>query len=270
MSLRRKSVFFTIFFIAQYIVLQVVDLTTLISVDEKIVKALFSSIIFLLGLYWVLGFKIKGIRFITILGYSAFIVFVQSLFLELIVFQDLGRISEKTLSLLILFVFGLSVYFLILTVNILNVSYISKIPLAQAAKAANFIYTLFSAYFSFLLLSRADTLIWYKLIAFTVVIFLLTLNIYWFKKESARQLFGETFSVVLMMITIFLIFIIWPLSVEVSTMFYTIVFYILLGLGLEQRETTSFVMRVEYFVLFVFALLILLKLTSWGINGPMI
>lgn len=270
MTLRSKAIILSILFIFLYLVLQIIDLSKVFSINQEVVKALVVSILFLVGLYWVLGFNIRGIRFITILGYSFYLVFIYSLFLELIVFQNVSRISEKTLSLLILLVFGFSIYFIILTVNILNVSYISRIPLAQAAKAANFLYTLFGAYFSFLLILRAGVEIPFKLIPFVLVVFLLTLNTFWFKKESVKQLFGETIAVVLIMGTLFCIFLIWPLSVEVATMLYIVVFYILLGLGLEERETTSTLMEIEYVVLLVFTIFLLLKLTAWGINGPIV
>ncbi len=270
MKLRSKAIIVSILFIFIYLILQIVDLKEFIGVNQEVIKAAIMSVIFLVGLYWVVGFNINGIRFVTILGYFSYIVFIFSLFLELIVFQNVGRISEKTISLLILFIFGITIYFLILTANILNISYISRIPLAQAAKAANFLFTLFGAYFSFLLILRIATDIQFKLIPFVLVVFLLTLNTFWFKKESFKQLFGETIAVVLFMLTMFVVFLVWPLSVEVAAMFYIIIFYILLGLGLEERETTSTLMGIEYTILLVIAGFILLKLTNWGINGPII
>lgn len=270
MTLRTKAIILTFVFILIYIVLQIVDLGEEVPVNQVLFNALVVSGIFFIGLYWVLAFRVKGIRFITILGYASFLVFVQSLFLELIVFQNIGRISEKTISLIALAFFGLVIYLLILTVNILNVSYVSRIPLAQAAKAANFLYTLFGAYFSFLLLFKIGLGDIVKLIVFILVVSLLTLNILWFKKESFRQLFGETSALVLCMVTLYIALIIWPLQVEVSSMVYTVVFYILLGLGLEERETTSVLMRIEYLILMIIVVFLLLKLVVWGINGPVI
>jgi hypothetical protein len=270
MKLRTRAFVLTLLFIFVFVLLQTIDLSRVTSFNQEVLKALAVSLVFLGGLYWVLHFKVKGIRLITILGYSSYLVFIQSLFLELIVFQNVGRISEKTVSIIILIIFGLLIHFLILTVNILNVSYISNIPLAQAAKAANFLYTLSGAYFSFLLILRSGAGAFWKLIAFTAVVFLLTLNLFWFKKESFRQLIGETVAVVFALVTLFVGFLLWPLPVEVSTMFYMIVFYILLGLGLEERETTSTLMRVEYAALLGIAVFLLLKLAVWGINGPIL
>jgi len=267
MTLRTRAIILSVLFLFVFAILQVIDIGRVVNLNEDIFKALFLSTVFFIGLYWVLAFNIKGIRFVTILGYSSFLIFIQSLFLELIVFQHLGRISEKTISFFVLLLFGLGIYFLILTLNILNVSYLARIPLAQAAKAANFLYTLFGAYFSFLLLLRSGIEEIFKLVFFTCITMLLTLNIFWFKKESQRQLFGETGAVVLMMVTLYLVLLMWPLTVEVGAMFEIVVFYVLLGLGLEERETTSVVMRVEYMVLVFVAALILLKLVSWGING---
>lgn len=270
MTLRAKAIILTLMFLLVYAVLQFVDLGRILTVNQDIVKALTVSVLFFFGLYWVLGFNVKGLRFVTILGYSSFLIFIQSFLLELVVFQHIGRISEKTVSVFVLMLFGLTIYFLILTVNILNVSYVSKIPLAQAAKAANFLYTLFGAYFSFLLLLRSGAGEIFKFFFFNLVVFLLTLNIFWFKKESFRQLFGETGSVLLCMVTLYIVFLLWPLSVEVASMFYIVVFYILLGLGLEERESSSVVMKIEYIFLVIIAVFLLLRLAVWGINGPVI
>jgi hypothetical protein len=267
---RTKVIILTIVTVLIFLLLQVLDLSRVIATNTELFKALIVSAVFLIGLYWAIGFKVQGSRFVTILGYSTYLVFIQSLFLELIVFQNVGRISEKTASFAILVVFAFSIYFLTLTVNILNLSYLSNIPLAKAAKAANFVYTLFGAYFSFLLIFRAGLDTWVRLAVFLFVIILLTFSIFWFKQESKKQLLGETIVVVLTMFTFALIFMIWPFPVEVATMFYTIIFYILIGLGLEERDTTSKVMRAEYIVLIIIAVLLVLKLASWGINGTLI
>jgi len=270
MTLRTKAIILSVVFIGAFVVLSFVDITKVFSINQEITKSIAVSLLFAVGLYWVLGFNFKGIRYITIIGYSAFIVFILSLFFQLIVFQNTQRISAQTFSVFILIVFGLITYFLILTINILNISYISRIPLAQAAKASNFLYTLFTSYFSFLLLLRTGVDEIVKILLFTLVILLLTLNLFWFKKEARRQLIGETLSVVLFMSILFAVLMMWPLPVEVSSMFFTIVFYILLGLGLEDRETTSVLMRIEYAVILLVALFFLLKLSVWGINGPIL
>lgn len=267
MSLRSKALILTIAYTLAFGILQLVEIPITGIEDNSVLAALLLASFFLVGLYWVLDFRIKGIRYVTVLGYASFIVFVFSLFLELIVFQDTERISEKTLSVLILILFGTAIHFLILTMNILNVSYISKIPLAQAAKASNFLYTLFGSYFSFLLVLRSGAHEVIKISILTLTVLLLTLNIMWFKKESRRQLIGETSAVVLLMFTLSLLFSIWPLSAEVLAMFFTVIFYILLNLGLEERETTSLLMRIEYILLFLVAAILLLVYTSWGING---
>ena len=270
MRLKTKAGILTTTIIFVFFILQIIDFGEWFRFNEDITKSFIISALLYFGLYWVLGFKIRGIRFLTILGHSAYIIFIQSLFIELVIFQDVARISEKTFSFLILLIWGLSIYFLFLTANILNVSYISRIPLAQAAKASNFLYNLFSAYFSFLLILRLGIPEVYKLLLFLAVIFILTLNMFWFKKESRTQLFGETFAVVLFMMMLFVIMIMWPIPVELAALLYIVVFYILVSLGLEERETTSFIMRVEYILLLLVSIFLLLKLSVWGINGSII
>lgn len=270
MKIRTKAGILTISLIFLFFILQIVDLGSIVSFNEEITKALIISVYFFFGLFWVFGFNIKGIRFLTILGHSSYIVFIQSLFIELIVFQDVGRISEKTISLVILLLWGVSIYLLILTANILNVSYVSRIPLAQAAKASNFLFNLFAAYFSFLLVLRLGTIEIYKMFLFLGVVFILTLNMFWFKRESRRQLFGETIAVVIFMMMLFLMMMVWPIPVELAALFYIVVFYILVSLGLEERETTSVLMRVEYIILLIISVFLLLRMSIWGINGSIL
>ena len=114
MSLRLKAIVLTTGFLLLYGALQFfVNVSDFLPLNPEIAKALIVSVVFFFGLYWVFNFNIRSERFITILGYSSLIVFIQSLFIELIVFQNIGRISQKTLSLLVLGIFGLSIYFLI-------------------------------------------------------------------------------------------------------------------------------------------------------------
>jgi len=239
-------------------------------INIHILKSSIVAIIYFISINWVLDYKIKGIRFITIAGYSTFLVFIFSLFLELGVFQNIERISQKTISFLILLIFSIGVYFLNLTINILNISYVSRIPLAQAAKATNFIYTLFGGYFSFLVVLRIGGNQLIKIPILTLIVFILTLNIFWFKKESNKQLLGETVTLTVFMLSMFVFMSFWPVKAEVLSMFYILIFYILLNLGLEERETATWLMYLEYLVLIFFFIIYLLKTTVWGINGTFI
>lgn len=270
MQLRTKAVLTTSIFLLVYGVLQFIELPEQIQINQLLVKAVVVALLFFFGLYWVLGFNVKGIRFLTILGNASVLVFIQALFLEVIVFQNVGRISQKTFSLGVLLLFGVALYFLILTVNILNVSFVSDIPLARAAKASNFIYTLLSAYFAFLLILKSGVVLPIQIAIFVFIIFFLTFNTFWFKRESRKQHFWETVAVVVCMIALYSILLLWPLSVEISAMIFTVVYYVLLGLGIEERATTSTLMRVEYLAVLILALFLLLKLANWGINGPIL
>ena len=269
-SLRTKAVI-SAFMTAMLIgALQFLDVSFLPGINQNIIRSLIAALFFAFSLEWVLNYNIRGIRLITLLTYSSFLVFIYSLFLELIVLQDSARISERTFSIFVLLSFFISIYLLILTVNILNVSYISKIPLARAAKAANFLYTLLGAYLSFLLVARSGIFSPLKVIGMTLSVFLFSLNIMWFKKESRKQLWGESIALTLAMFTMFVVFLLWPVSAELYSMFFIIVFYILLNLSLEERTSTGFLLKLEYVVLFLLAFILLLKITVWGINGSII
>ncbi|MDD3648213.1 MAG: hypothetical protein PHS44_07010 [Candidatus Dojkabacteria bacterium] len=270
MKLRTKAIVLSLTFVFVFFVIRFLDLERFLRINNEVLRAVLVSLVFFGGLAWVLNFRVKGVRVLTVLGHSAFTVFIQSLFLELIIFQDASRISEKTISLLILLVWGIVIYFLILTVNILNISFISQIPLGQAAKASSFVYYLFTAYFAFLLILKSGADLPVKLIFFIIVISINTITTFWFKKESSKQLLTESGAVIIFMLTVFVLLVIWPLPVELASMFLIIIYYILLGLGLEQRETTSLLMRIEYFIILGFAVVFLLKLSIWGINGTII
>lgn len=270
MTLRTRAVITTFFLTLVFGILQFVDLSQVFGVNQILVKAVALGLLFFVGVYWVLGFDIKGMRFLSILGNSSTLIFIFALFIEIVIFQNTERISQKTFSLFVLGLFTVLIYFLILTANILNVSYISQIPLARAAKASNFIYTLLGAYFSFLLILKSGIEVYFRIPIYTVVVLFLTFNVFWFKRESFRQHLGETVAVVLCMVLLHLVILLWPLSVEVSSMLFTIVFYILLGLGIEETEMRTFLMRAEYIILLIIVVLVLLKLAVWGINGSII
>ena len=267
MKLRSKAIILSGITTLIFAFLQFVDIRSILSFDKNITVAAFISIFFVVGLNWVLGFKVKGLRIITVSGYSAFLIFIFTLFIELIIFQNIERITAKTFSILILSLYSIVIYTITLTMNILNVSYISRIPLVQAAKASNFLYTLFGAYFAFLLISRSGINELLKVLFVVFVVFLLTINILWFKKESVKQLIGETMAVVLAFLTLNIVLIVWPLNVELYSMVSIIVFYILLNLGLEERETTSLWVKMEFLILGIVVLLLVLRFASWGING---
>ncbi len=270
LTLRTKAVILTILFLILYVGLQVPQFMSIEILNPELVRAFLVSFFFFIVLWWVLGFRVKGVRFITILGYPSFIVFVQSLFLELIIFQNVERLTAKTASLIILLIFGGAIYLLILTVNILNISYLKRIPLAQAAKAANFLYALFTTYFAYLLILRAGVGEFLQIIMLSLTTFYIALNVFWFKKESRRQWLGETIAAVFTMAFLFVVFLLWPISAELASMIYIIVFYILLGLGLEERETTSTLMRLEYLGLLIVAIILMLHFAVWGINGAVL
>lgn len=270
MKVRLKAVIAAITTVGSFLLLQVIDLSTLTNITPEVLNSIVVSVLFLIGLLWVLNFRLRGFRILSLLLYPSFLVFIISLFLGLAILQNNQRISQKTLSVLIILLFAVFVYFLILTINILNKSYISEIPLAKAAKAANFIFTLFGAYLSFMQIFRAEVHVFFKMFAFFLLTFLFAFNLFWFKGESKRQLIGETWAVTFTMLASFVLLLMWPISVELAALFHIIVYYILVGLGLEERESTSKLMRLEYYILLLVVVFFVFQLTQWGVNGLLI
>ena len=160
-----------------------------------------------------------------------------------------------------------SIYILFLTSNVFSVSYTKTIALYRAARGVGFLLTLVTY---FLVLDAIISLrMSYPLVGLSVlfVSFLLFLQGYWVttlqKSMDSKLLLSALVSSLLQgQVSVILFF--WPVSVTVGSLFLTILFYILLGLGQSDMEGRLFSQTVkEYLMVGAVVFLVMLISTSW-------
>jgi len=168
----------------------------------------------------------------------------------------------------ILIFYAIGIYVLCLTMNIYTVSAIRTIALLRAAMGVGFVLTLVTAFLSFdaLLSLRASIFI---LIPLVFVISLpLYLQGFWamlLEKEFSKDL--VILSVVASIATaeIAAALFIWPVTVVVGSLFLTVTFYMLLGLGQAYLDDRLFPATVrEYLTVGTLVFLAMFIATHWS------
>lgn len=104
------------------------------------------GVVMLLGTLWVLFFKRKGNSVIAVGLFPAVTITPYILFTDTIINSIFAGLAQIPSALLAALVFWFLAYLLILTANILNGAVLYNIPLGQAGKAAQFVFSLISAY----------------------------------------------------------------------------------------------------------------------------
>jgi hypothetical protein len=235
-----------------------------------LLKAIVLMIITYLGSFWSLFFNVRGERFLTLLFFPSFGVFLISLLGELIIITILSGLGQVALIVSSTISLGMYVYIVLLTVNILNRSYLENIPLALAARGALFILALLDAYLVFFMIFSNDLNIFVRLFIVFISSSLLINTCLWSVEYSfkSRMLVAGSVSILLCFLSFVLS--LWPLIPPYLALVMSLVFYVFLNISMEIREIIGKWIWIEYFVLFVLILLFLLLLPEWGINGPLI
>lgn len=221
-------------------------------------------------MFWISEFKIKGERFITVLGFPSLGVFVVTLFVELLSSSLFGQLGFITFTVLTCAAFSVFTYVLLLTANILNVAYLEEIPLGQAGRAAYYVLSLVISYLMFLMISSNKvTFIIQIVLIFLVPFFLVTSSLWTIRmKASRRVMIAFAISVLISFFYFALSF--WPISEVLISFILSIILYITLGVALEVRDNVSRMIWIEYGVLFIIIFLLLIIISDWGINGTLI
>jgi len=257
-----------------YAVQATLDYEAYFNLDSKLFSDLLKGAIigaFLyLGAFWALFFKVRGERLITIMLFPSFGIVALSILLQLILTSFIGGIGQIPLFIISLVIIGVFTYINLLSVNILNTSYLQNIPLAQAAKASIFILSLLDGFLIFFLLFTNDINILYRIGGVFLTVILLSYISLW-----SVDMFRSEKLLTAIALAVLLTFIagaisIWPISAPYLALTLTLVFYIFMNISLEMREIISEYIWIEYAVIFSLILLLLLLLSEWGINGLLI
>ena len=254
---------------------------------EKRKRFIISTIILSVGLFAIQFPSDLSLKFISIgiLGIVCFFLFWWSLreglkskisFLILIlpIYYTVGAalfwfLLPKTIiiSLVLSLIYGISVYVLFLTTNVFSVSSIKTIALYRAAKGVGFLLTLV-AFFLALdgIISLRLSYIYVGVLVFFVT-FPLYLQGYWtstLQESFDRKLILQAMISSYLQAQLAVILFFWPVGVIVGSLFMTVYFYILLGLGQAELEGRLFSQTIqEYLMVGVVVFAVMFFSTSW-------
>jgi len=227
-------------------------------------------ILFFLNL-WVLFFNVRKTALITIGMYPS-IAILPYLILTLSILLTIGSSLNKLLfSAGLAAGYGILTYLLILTANILNGSLQISLPLEQAAKATQFIFSLISSYLMMVFILGANLQIAMRLIYIIPFIFYFSYSGIWFLKGiNSTQILLKSIGVTMVMALSIVVLSIWPIQSAYSILSAAVIYYILLNVALENRPKLGKSIWIEYIFLAILIVLLLFTNSVWGINGAIV
>ncbi|MBD3280743.1 hypothetical protein GF389_04440 [Candidatus Dojkabacteria bacterium] len=271
-STRTRAIVLALAISIVFFVFQGVDFLEALKIDfefDFIKMAILAGIMYI-GLWWVVNFRVRGERFITVLLFPALATFVFTLYVNLLIESILSSVDKVIGELFASFVVATFSYILILTANILNVGYLEKVPLTQAGRAAHYVLTLVTAYLFFSLLFSNPIPFIVKVTAVFGLSYLFSIISLWNIEIKYYQRVLASFGIGLMMGICSFVLIMWPVGSDYVALILSLLYYMTLGLALEVREVLSSRVWVEYFFLYFVIVTILFITTEWGINGRLI
>ncbi|HLD03860.1 MAG TPA: hypothetical protein VJC17_03755 [Candidatus Dojkabacteria bacterium] len=272
LSTRKRITVVTLILTVAFVALQGADFRQILNFNYNFdpIKPLILAMLVYIGTYWIVFFKIKGERYLTVLFFPALAVFAFSLFAEILLVSILPGIGQLSLLVISGLTFLVFTYICLLTVNILNADYLSNIPLGQAARASLFVLTLFVAYIIFFLLFSNDIFIVLRLsLIFLIGLGLVYISL-WTIALPKQQRLTVSLLIGLLLTWIGFVLSIWPVEPPYLALGLTMILYICLGIALEIRDIINNWIWIEYSILFFLIILLFLLSAEWGINGNII
>jgi len=164
--------------------------------------------------------------------------------------------------------YGLGIYFLCQTANIYSVAAVRTIALLRAARGVGFVLSLLTSFLVFDAILSIKTEM-YVLLPFVLLIsFLLYLQGYWsmsLKSEGSKDLFILAGISALLTMEVAACLYFWPVTVVVGSLFLTVTFYMLLGLGQAKIDGRLFASTVrEHVVVGALVFIAMFLSTRWG------
>jgi hypothetical protein len=227
------------------------------------------SFILFLGTLWVLFFKKKGPSFFTVALFPAIVILPYTILAESVVSSLFTGLRQLPIIVIAAAVFWLLTYLLLLTANVLNGAVLFNIPLGQAGKASQFIFSLVSTYLWAAYLFSASSPLWIRVVAISLSVFYFPYSALWVAGVDARELWQAALLVGLLIIVLVVVLSIWPVTSVYATLSIVVVFYTVLNVALEMRENLSAMVWFEHAFLILLVLVILFTNASWGMNGTL-
>lgn len=164
--------------------------------------------------------------------------------------------------------YGLGIYVLCLTMNIFSVAAIRTIALLRAARGVGFVLSLITSFLVFDAIFSLKT----EIYILAPLIFVVTLPLYlqglWtavLEKSFSKSLVVSSliFAFVTAQVATALYF--WPVTVVVGSLFLTVAFYMILGLGQAKVEGRLFPAAIrEYLIVGALVFISMFFATHWG------
>ena len=152
--------------------------------------------------------------------------------------------------------------------NIFTVSLVRTIALLRAARGVGFVLSLITSFLVFDAILSLRSMVFYLLPLVLVVSFPLFLQGFWsviLEKEFIKEIFVMSAISTLIMVEIAAVLFFWPVTVVVGSLFLTVTFYILLGLGQGKLEGRLFSTTVrEHLVVGALVFIAMFFATHWG------
>lgn len=274
-STRTRIIVVSVLTAILYAVFNNVDFNQLLNIESAtgidFVKAVVLGALLYIGNAWALHFRIKGERFVTVLVFPALGTMALSLLVELIVVTLIpGTAGQIAILIVSTLTIALFTYICLLTVNLLNLKYLEKIPLAQAARAALFIIALVDAYLVFFMAYSNDLHILLRVLVVAIIGGVLMYIALWTIELRLKYRLNVTIIVALVLAFISGILSMWPLQAQYLALILSLFFYIFMNIAMEMRENIGKWIWVEYLTLFGLIIILMTTISEWGINGPLI
>lgn len=164
--------------------------------------------------------------------------------------------------------YGIGLYILLLTMNIFTVSAIRTIALLRAAKGVGFVLTLVTSFLIFDTILSLKSAIYFQSVLVFVISFPLYLQSFWavfLEKSISKDLIILSIVSSLATMEIATVLYFWPVTVVVGSLFLTVLFYVLMGIGqakLDERLFPSIVR--EHLSVGALVLIAMFFATHWG------
>lgn len=233
-------------------------------------SVLIIGILFVMNL-WVLFFNVKKTALLTIGAYPSIAILPYLILTISILLTINNNLNKFIFSAAIAIGYALLSYLLILTANILNGSLQISLPLEQAAKASQFVFSLISSYLMMIFILGANLNIVLRIVYLLPFIFYFSYSGIWFLKGLAKdQVLIKATTITLIMGVTVIVLSIWPVPNVYSILATAIVYYVLLNIGLENRAKLGKNFWIEYSILFGLILILLFTNAIWGINRTLL
>lgn len=239
-------------------------------ISLNVVKAFLVSGMLALGTTWVLFFRSKQKSLFVMSLFPGVAVFPYLLLADSVIgsiFSDIGQVSA---GILVSGIYWLTSYLLILTVNVLNGGLLFDIPLGQAGKAAQFIFSLISAYFLIAFLFGSALPLQVRVGATVVFVFYYCFSCIYVLQVPFKEVWMSSLAITMVMGIAVTLLSVWPVGSVYATLAVVVILYIMLSLAIEIREKVGRAIWFEYAFLLILVVIILFTNAEWGINGRLI